>query len=134
MTCADTIPSTARPVFRGCAANSKRRPSAGRSIFFAATTAAGCKTPEELKSAKPLKYRWHDCRHTFVTRLAENTNVSEETIRALAGHVSKKMLERYSHIRSTAKQAAIFALDRTREQVLSQDERGDQENTVLSLN
>jgi integrase len=71
----------------------------------------GCKTPEERKNAKPLKYRWHDCRHTFVTRLAENPNVSEETIRALAGHVSKKMLERYSHIRIAAKQAAIASLD-----------------------
>jgi integrase len=28
----------------------------------------GCKTPDELKKAKPLRYRWHDCRHTFVTR------------------------------------------------------------------
>ncbi len=72
----------------------------------------GCKTPEQLKAAKPLKYRWHDCRHTFVTRLAENSKVSEETIRALAGHVSKKMLERYSHIRIAAKQAAIGALEK----------------------
>jgi len=46
-----------------------------------------------------VQYRWHDCRHTFITRLAENPNVSEETIRALAGHVSRTMLERYSHIR-----------------------------------
>ena len=58
-----------------------------------------------------LKYRWHDCRHTFISRLAENPAVSEETIRALAGHVSRKMLERYSHIRVAAKQAAIAALD-----------------------
>src|SRR5271156_1653541 len=58
-----------------------------------------------------VQYRWHDCRHTFVTRLAENPNVSEETIRALAGHVSKKMLERYSHIRIAAKQAAIASLE-----------------------
>jgi hypothetical protein len=43
--------------------------------------------------------------------LAENPNVSEETIRALAGHVSRKMLERYSHIRVQAKQAAIAALE-----------------------
>jgi integrase len=62
--------------------------------------------------AAGLTYRWHDCRHTFITRLAENPNVSEETIRALAGHVSKKMLERYSHIRISAKRAAIAALDR----------------------
>jgi integrase len=51
-----------------------------------------------LKNAK-LHYRWHDLRHTFMTLLAENPNVSEETIRALAGHVSKEMLTRYSHIR-----------------------------------
>ena len=62
------------------------------------------------KAAK-VQYRWHDCRHTFITRLAENPNVSEETIRSLAGHVSRKMLERYSHIRISAKQAAIATLD-----------------------
>jgi integrase len=56
-------------------------------------------------------YRWHDCRHTFVTRLAENPLVSEGTIKALAGHVSRKMLERYSHVRVAAKQAAITALE-----------------------
>ncbi len=61
--------------------------------------------------AAGVRYRWHDCRHTFITRLAENPNVSEETIRSLAGHVSKKMLERYSHIRISAKQAAIATLD-----------------------
>jgi integrase len=61
--------------------------------------------------AAGVHYRWHDCRHTFITRLAENANVSEETIRSLAGHVSKKMLERYSHIRISARQAAIATLD-----------------------
>ncbi len=58
-----------------------------------------------------VRYRWHDCRHSFVTRLAENPLVSEGTIRALAGHVSKKMLDRYSHVRVAAKQAAIAALE-----------------------
>jgi hypothetical protein len=57
-----------------------------------------------------LKYRWHDLRHTFVTRIAENPMLSEETIKALAGHVSTKMLERYSHIRVAAKQTAIEGL------------------------
>jgi DeoR/GlpR family transcriptional regulator of sugar metabolism len=50
-------------------------------------------------------------RHTFVSRLAENAAVSEETIRSLAGHVSKQMLQRYSHIRTHAKQAAIAAME-----------------------
>jgi integrase len=58
-----------------------------------------------------VEYRWHDLRHTFVSRLAENPHVREETIRSLAGHVSKQMLQRYSHIRTHAKQAAIAALE-----------------------
>ena len=41
----------------------------------------------------------------------ETLAVSEQTIKALAGHVSRQMLERYSHIRSQAKQAAIQTLD-----------------------
>jgi len=62
------------------------------------------------KAAK-VRYRPHDMRHTFISRLAENPSVSEQTIKALAGHVSRQMLERYSHIRSQAKQAAIQALE-----------------------
>jgi integrase len=61
-----------------------------------------------------VKYRWHDQRHSFISRIAENPQVSEETIRALAGHVSKQMLQRYSHIRSEEKRAAIEGLERDR--------------------
>ncbi len=63
------------------------------------------------RTAAKLNYRWHDCRHTFISRLAENPNVSEQTITALAGHVSKRMLERYSHIRAQAKRNAIETLE-----------------------
>ena len=58
-----------------------------------------------------VAYRWHDLRHSFVTRLAERPDVSEQTIRSLAGHVSNQMLQHYSHIRSHAKQAAIRSLE-----------------------
>ena len=70
-------------------------------------TACGnaCKTAE-------VRYRWHDLRHTFISRLAENSEVSEETLRALAGHVSKRMLERYSHIRTQPKREAIESLEK----------------------
>jgi integrase len=47
-----------------------------------------------------VDYRLYDARPTFVTRLAENPAVSEETIRQLAGHVSPRMLARYAHIRA----------------------------------
>jgi integrase len=58
-----------------------------------------------------VRYRWHDLRHTFITRLAERPEVSEQTIMSLAGHVSRSMLARYSHIRSQTKQAAISAVE-----------------------
>jgi len=61
--------------------------------------------------AAGVRYRPHDMRHAFISRLAENPGVSEQTIKALAVHVSRQMLERYSHIRSEAKQAAIQSLE-----------------------
>jgi len=75
--------------------------------------------------AAGLRYRWHDLRHTFVSRLAENPAVSEQTIMALAGHVSKSMLTRYSHIRQAAKQVAIDALEAGRMAAKSADFEGD---------
>lgn len=71
------------------------------------------KTWDRTRRLAGVKYRWHDLRHTFITRLAESPTVIEETIRALAGHVSRRMLERYSHIRVAAKQAAIATLEQT---------------------
>jgi integrase len=58
-----------------------------------------------------VDYRLYDARHTFVTRLAENPTVSEETIRQLAGHVSPRMLKRYAHIRAQARRDAIATLE-----------------------
>jgi integrase len=53
--------------------------------------------------------RFHDLRHTCITKLAES-QASDMTIMSIAGHVSKKMLERYSHIRIQAKRAALDAI------------------------
>jgi integrase len=53
--------------------------------------------------------RFHDLRHTCITKLAES-QASDMTILAIAGHVSKRMLERYSHIRTEAKRAALDAI------------------------
>ena len=58
-----------------------------------------------------VNIRFYDARHTFVTRLAENPTVSEETIRQLAGHVSPRMLARYAHIRVQARRDAIATLE-----------------------
>jgi integrase len=50
--------------------------------------------------------RFHDLRHHAITELAES-QASDSTIMALAGHVSRKMLEHYSHIRQDAKREAV---------------------------
>lgn len=50
--------------------------------------------------------RWHDNRHTLITDLAES-GAGDETIRDIAGHVSKQMLKHYSHIRMDAKRRAL---------------------------
>jgi len=56
-----------------------------------------------------LKIRFHDLRHTCITKLAEG-QASEQTLMSIAGHLSRKMLEHYSHIRLEAKRAALDAI------------------------
>lgn len=63
------------------------------------------------RKAAGVDCRTHDCRHTFISRLAES-QASDATIMSLAGHLSRKMLERYSHTRNEAKLRAISVLDR----------------------
>jgi integrase len=53
--------------------------------------------------------RLHDLRHTALTKMAE-AGVPESTMLALAGHMSRAMLERYSHIRMAAKREAVETL------------------------
>jgi integrase len=61
---------------------------------------------DQLRKDTGVSCRLHDLRHTFATRLAEN-GVSESTMLALMGHMSRAMLERYSHIRMEAKRDAV---------------------------
>jgi integrase len=53
-------------------------------------------------------FRFHDLRHCAITPLAEN-GTSDSTIMAIAGHVSRRMLERYSDVRMEAKRTAMEA-------------------------
>jgi integrase len=98
-------------------------------LFFKGEGSAklGVMSSHELDRTKPLgswKRAWttakkragvecrlHDLRHYFLTNLAES-KVSDSTVLALAGHLSRKMLERYSHIRAKAKREAIESMER----------------------
>ena len=54
-------------------------------------------------------FRFHDLRHQAITELAEN-GVPDATLMSMAGHLSRKMLEHYSHVRMDAKRKAVAAL------------------------
>jgi integrase len=56
-----------------------------------------------------VQCRLHDLRHTVATKMAE-AGVPESTMLAIMGHMSRAMLERYSHIRLEAKRQAVEAL------------------------
>jgi integrase len=62
-----------------------------------------------VKTRANVTGRWHDNRHTLITDLAES-GAGDETIRDIAGHVSKQMLKHYSHIRMEAKRAALESI------------------------
>ena len=64
-----------------------------------------------LTKAAGLKgLRFHDLRHQAITELAES-DLSDQTIMSIAGHVSPQMLKHYSHIRLKAKRKALESLE-----------------------
>ena len=63
-----------------------------------------------ISSEAGLKgFRFHDLRHQAITELSEG-GASDATMMAVSGHLSKRMLEHYSHVRMAAKRTAIDAL------------------------
>ncbi|MFL6448617.1 MAG: tyrosine-type recombinase/integrase [Bryobacteraceae bacterium] len=64
---------------------------------------------KELRKRAGIDCRLHDLRHSFATGLAEG-GTSESTMLALMGHMSRSMLERYSHIRMAAKVEAVSGI------------------------
>ena len=62
-----------------------------------------------VKEAGLPGLRFHDLRHHAITELAESL-ASDQTVMAIAGHVSPKMLAHYSHVRLEAKRKALDAI------------------------
>ena len=65
--------------------------------------------------------RFHDYRHTTITELLTNPNVSIQTTKAIAGHVRQRMVDRYSHIHLEAKRSAVEALSTPQPQTQTHD-------------
>jgi integrase len=67
-----------------------------------------------LRDAAGLRgLRFHDLRHTVVTRLLE-AGEPDHVVESITGHLSRRMLEHYSHIRLAAKKAALDRLQQPR--------------------
>jgi integrase len=66
-----------------------------------------------------LQIRFHDLRHCCVTKLAEG-QASEGTIMSISGHLSRAMIEHYSHIRMAAKRAALDGIVKQNETTVFQ--------------
>lgn len=62
-----------------------------------------------LRDAKIEKFRWHDMRHTFASRLVM-ANVDLTTIRDFLGHADYEMTLRYAHLAPSHKAAAVERL------------------------
>lgn len=65
---------------------------------------------QQAKKAAKVQCRWHDLRHSFVSRIAAG-GATDGTIQSIAGWMSPKMIDRYSHVRNAAKRQAVSVLD-----------------------
>ena len=84
----------------------------------------------KVREKAGVKGRWHDNRHTLVTKLAES-GAGDEVIMSIAGHVSRAMLSRYSHVRMEAKRRALDEIA-TRQREADEKRRAEAERKQLA--
>jgi len=84
------------------------------------------------KKAGLAGFRFHDLRHHCITQFAE-AGAPEETIMAIAGHVDRKMLDHYSHIRLEARRKAVALLDAKSENG-PPEQQAQEQPTALRVN
>jgi len=88
----------------------------------------------KVREKADVKGRWHDNRHTLITELAE-TGAGDEVIMSIAGHVSRAMLSRYSHVRMEAKRRALEEIalrQRAADEKRQQEEQRQQQAAVVT--
>lgn len=74
---------------------------------------------EKLKKAAGLQnFRFHDLRHTHITRAIE-AGVPVEVVMAQVGHISPEMTRYYTHLGADSKHAAVAAVQQGSEAALA---------------
>lgn len=94
---------------RGTGFDPNRNQKGWRSAWRALVKKTAGKAGSEADAAVFRGLRFHDLRHCAITKLAES-EASDATIMAIAGHMTREMMEHYSHIRGEAKRKAVDAL------------------------
>ena len=83
---------------------------AGRAELDAGRGLGAAKRAWRHAASPYVGFRFHDLRHQAVTELAE-AGASDATLMAVAGHLSRQMMEHYSHVRMAAKREALAKLE-----------------------
>jgi len=93
------------------------------SAFYNAVKRAGLVRIESKKGeTKEIRFRFHDCRHTFGSRLGM-IGTDLKTIMEIMGHKTTKMAMRYQHPMPSHKLEAVKMLDRTPSKITTMKER-----------
>jgi hypothetical protein len=90
-----------------------------------------------LEKASISNFRFHDLRHSFATRLAQN-GVDLFTIQKLLGHKSYATTERYAHHYTESLRKGINVLDNCAEnlgrgQAWNEEQKGAPEGFIINL-
>lgn len=104
-------------------------------FVFSSLTKAGahkaydysCAWQRTLKLAGLSNLRFHDLRHEFVSRLFEQTNLSDGQIAALSGHTDPRSLWRYKHLRTELLRPAMEEVNL---QLIDRDVMDDVERAI----